>query len=130
MQQDCLHHLTNCKIIKQEKYFISLFNFAVNQRTDIHETLVWKSDLSEKNKMEIFQAVAMLVLLCGYITWTSTNAWRKRKMRSTQGCCMLSLINFWISTLHESSCTATYLSLHKSSKQDMLSTAGDIRMNS
>ena len=41
-------------------------------------SIIWKSDLTDKIKLDFFQVVAMLILLNGCTTWTLTKCfWKK-----------------------------------------------------
>ena len=77
--------------------------------------------------------MSLLVLLYDCTNWTLTKSLKKKnKMGTTQRCCMLSWTNPGNWPLQNSNCTATYHPFHKPSKwdkQDMLGTAGEVRIN-
>ena len=76
-------------------------------------SIIWKSNLSDKMKCELFQDISMSVLLYGYTTWTLTNTCRKSYMVTTRRCFMLFWTNPGNSTLQNRSCMATCLQSHK-----------------
>ena len=41
-------------------------------------TIIWTSDFSEKIKLELFQTVAMSIILFGCNRWTLTKHWKKK----------------------------------------------------
>ena len=91
--------------------------------------VIWKSDLSDKNKMWNFQAVVMSVQLCGQ--WLSV--WRKSLMPITQECFELYWTHPGSNIPQNNSCIATYHTSRKPPKldePDMQDTAGEVRMNS
>ena len=92
---------------------------------------IWKSDLSDKIKMQFFQAVVVSVLLYGCTTLTLTKRLEEKKLDgTTQGYLML----FWTipgsSTPQNSSCNCSPLKPSKKDEQDMLGSAWEAQTKS
>ena len=96
-------------------------------------SIIWKSDLTDKMKRSLFQAVIVSILLYEYFTWTLTKRLEKSLTATTQECCE----QYWTSpggsTPQSGSCTATYHPSRKLSKLDeldMRDTAEEVGTNS
>ena len=82
---------------------------------------IWKSDLSDKLKLDVFQDVAVSILLYGCITSTSTEYTEKKLEGTIQECLKLFWATIGSNTLRNNICTATYLSSQKhASKMSVL----------
>ena len=72
-------------------------------------SIIGKSDLSDKIKWYVFQALALLILLYGYTSWTLTKLRDEKQDWNTQQCYVLFWTNSGISTQQNSNLRAAYL---------------------
>ena len=88
-------------------------------------SIIWKSDVSDKIKWELFESVAMSALLYSCITWILMKHLEKSQIGTIQECCVLFWPNSGSSISQNCSCMAMGLLSYKQSnwdKDDMVST--------
>ena len=97
------------------------------------QSVIWKSDLTDKIKHSFFQAVIVSILLYGALHGLQLNVWRNSLTATTQECCE----QYWTShggrNPQNSSCTVTYYLSRKFSKldePDMRDTSGEVGTSS
>ena len=96
------------------------------------QSVIWKSNRTDKIKRSFFQSAVVSILLYGCTTWMQ-NVWRKSLTAITKECCEQYWTSSEGSTPQNSSCTATYHLSRKLSKldePDMRDTVGKVRTNS
>ena len=87
---------------------------------------IWKSDLSDKIKLEFYQTEAMSVLLYGSTIWNLMKHLEKKarwEQHKNAMCCFEQVLEATL--CKKTSCTTTYLSSHKSFKLDKHQLSGD-----
>ena len=101
--QTCEISTLNSSSLKLVDKFTYLGNSASSTETDINMRLgkawttidrllvIWKSDLTDKIKRSLFQAVVVSILLYGCTTWTLLNVLRKSLTVTTQ--MLLAILN-------------------------------------
>ena len=97
------------------------------------QSIIWKSDLTNKMKRSFFQAAVTSILLYGCTTWTLTKRLEKKLDGKYTRMLRAILNKSWRQHPQDTNCTATYLlsrKLFKLDEPDMQDTAGEAGTNS
>ena len=91
--------------------------------------LIWKSDLSGKIKWDFFQVVTVSLLLYGCSSWRLAKDIVKKLYGELdlEFTCYLEILEAALP--QNSSCMISFFPSHKTSKQDTLGIAGEVRTN-
>ena len=87
----CTFLFLKCSILK---FYFSIYRIIFLYIATARLMNIWKSDFSDKITRKFFQAVVMLVLLCGYTTWTLTKRLEKLNGNHKRMLCAI-LNNSW-----------------------------------